>query len=270
MKGSTNIPFARQAAELMTAPQSYKPDFTRRDIGFWARVLHFEMRYWSVNQLLEGLPVRNFLELSSGYSFRGLDMLNREGIHYIDTDLPGVIETKEKMIRSLQPDAGSRESTLELLPLNALDEKQFLQIAERFPGGELVILNEGLMMYLDDEEKKKLCGIIRNVLRRRGGYWITADIYLQRKIEGLDLTFSEREKEFFAHHRIEENKFRSFGEAKTFLFDAGFVVDKEAQIDRSKLSTLPYVMKSASFFQLLKFRRRGKIQATWRLRLAPS
>ncbi len=41
------------------------------------------------------------------------------------------------------------QGKLELLPLNALDEKQFQGVIARFPGGEVVILNEGLFMYLD-------------------------------------------------------------------------------------------------------------------------
>lgn len=266
MKGLTNIPFARQAAELILAPEQYKPDLDNRDVGFWARVLHFEMRYWSIDQLLDGLPAKNILELSSGFSFRGLEQSRRNGIHYIDTDLPDLIETKKKIVQSLQSGPTPGAGTLEILPLNALDEEQFMEIVKRFPDGELVIVNEGLMMYLDDEEKKKLCRIIHKVLSIRGGYWITADVYIAKKIDGLDITVSDREREFFKHHRIEENKFSSFEEAKEFFRNANFIMDREAQVDRSKLSTLKYMFKSASMLRLLKFRRRGKIQATWRLR----
>lgn len=265
MKGLTNIPYAREAAALMTAPLPFNPDFSKMDIGFWARVVHFEMRYWSINQLLESIPINNVLELSSGYSFRGLDMTRRKAIHYIDTDLASIIEAKTSLIQSLRP-APREDSTLELLPLNALDEHQFIEVAGRFPKGELVIVNEGLMMYLDDGEKKKLCSIISRVLQQRGGYWITADVYLKKTIENLDLTFTEREKEFFEQHQIEDNKFESFEAAKQFFSSAGFILDKEAHADRSKPSTLKYMMKSASLVQLLKFRSRGKIQATWRLR----
>lgn len=72
MKGYTSIPYAREAAQLLVAPQPYTPDFTNRQPGFWARLLHFESRYWSIDQLMTGLPITNILELSSGFSFRGL------------------------------------------------------------------------------------------------------------------------------------------------------------------------------------------------------
>ena len=182
MKGLTNIPFARQAAELILAPEQYKPDLDNRDVGFWARVLHFEMRYWSIDQLLEGLPAKNILELSSGFSFRGLEQSRRNGIHYIDTDLADVINTKKEFITSLQNESGKLEGKLELFPMNALDENQFQEIVKHFPNGEIVVVNEGLLMYLDTKEKEKLCSIIHKILKERGGYWITADIYIKNKL----------------------------------------------------------------------------------------
>ncbi len=41
MKGHTDIPFARQAAGLISLPETFRPDFTRKDFSFWARVAHF-------------------------------------------------------------------------------------------------------------------------------------------------------------------------------------------------------------------------------------
>lgn len=73
MKGCTNIPFARQTAELIKLPERYNPDYDKKDTTFWARTLHFENRYWSIDNLLSDLAITNILELSSGFSFRGLD-----------------------------------------------------------------------------------------------------------------------------------------------------------------------------------------------------
>src|SRR5665213_2095041 len=94
MKGLTDIPFARQAAELMMKPAKYFPDFSNKQFGFWARVAHFENRYLSIGPLLSELPVKNILELSSGFSFRGLELVKEKNVHYIDTDLPEIIEKK--------------------------------------------------------------------------------------------------------------------------------------------------------------------------------
>jgi O-methyltransferase involved in polyketide biosynthesis len=268
MKGHTNIPFARQTAELMAYPEKYIPDFNRRDITYWARTVHFENRYWSINQLLNELPVKNILELSSGYSFRSLEIVNEGGVHYIDTDLPDMIETKKNLVTALQKENNIAADKLELLPLNALDENQFKEVVSRFPEGEIVIVNEGLLMYLNNNEKEKLCKIIYNILKERGGFWITADIYLKSQINKLELKLDKHTKDFFEQHNIEDNKFNSFDEAKLFFNKAGFTIDKEAHIKKSQLSALKYLIKSTPLKQLFKMSRAGKMQATWRLKVA--
>jgi len=267
MKGYTNIPFARRTAELMMHPEKYSPDFSKKDMTFWARVLHFENRYWSINQLLTELPIKNILELSSGYSFRGLETIKNEGIHYIDTDLSELITAKKALVEVLQQENNNTKGRLELLPLNALDEIKFKDVVNRFPEGEIAIVNEGLLMYLDANEKEKLCSIIHKILKERGGYWITADIYLKNQIEKLNLKIDKSTKDFFEQHNIEENKFNSFEEAKMFFDKAGFIIDKEANIESSKLSALKYLKECVTTEQLTKMGKAGKIQATWRLRV---
>lgn len=96
MKGMTSIPYARETANLLVYPEKYAPDTNNSDFMFWARTLHFEERYWSINDLLRDLPVKNVLELGSGFSFRGLETSKEIGVYYIDTDLPGVIAEKKK------------------------------------------------------------------------------------------------------------------------------------------------------------------------------
>lgn len=268
MKGHTDIPFARKAASLLQHPASFEPDFTNPDFRFWARVVHFEHRYKSINQLLNEVPVHNILELSSGFSFRGLAAMQQAGVHYIDTDLPGIISLKQSFVSSLQEAPPATGSQLEILPLNALDETQMRDTAEHFPAGNIAVVNEGLLMYLDDEEKQQLCSIIRSLLEKRGGYWITADVYLKRPHAHASMRLDDKLGEFFEEHRITEKMFDSFEAAAAFFNNAGFVVDKEAETDYAALSTLPYLMQSATAEQLTKLGGAGKLQATWRLRLA--
>ena len=267
MKGHTNIPFARQTAELIVHPDKFNPDFNNKNMTFWARVLHFENRYWTIDQLLADLTIKNILELSSGFSFRGLETIKKKGFYYIDTDLPDVIAIKKHIMTFLSKNSLNTEGKLEILPLNALDQRQFHEIVTHFPDGEIAIVNEGLLMYLDTIEKEKLCAIIHKILKERGGYWITADIYLKKQIDKLDLNIDSKTQRFFEQHQIENNKFDSFEDAKTFFKRMGFRIDKEADIKSSKLSSLKYFMKSTTIKQLIRIRRAGKMQATWLLSL---
>ncbi|MCW3085639.1 MAG: hypothetical protein JWP12_3005 [Bacteroidetes bacterium] len=272
LKGYTNIPFARKAADLLNEQREEKHifDFNKKDTMFWGRVVHFESRYWSIDQLLADTDITNILELSSGFSFRGLEMAKQKGIHYIDTDLPELIETKKKFVAAIQNDENIQlEGTLETLPLNALDRNQFMEIVNRFPPGKIAIVNEGLLMYLDQKEKEQVCSIIHDILKERGGYWITADIYIMGKLKSYSGKMEEKTKAFFEQHRIEENKFKSKENAKSFFEKMGLVIDREAERDHSKLSALKYLMKTITLWQMFRYRKAPGIQSTWRLKVDP-
>lgn len=266
VKGYTSIPYAREVAELLEYPNIYIPDFKKKDFTLWACAIHLESRYWSIDQLLKELPAKNILELSSGYSFRSLEYTREKGVHYIDTDLPEVIAAKKKFVSILTKDGSLTNGKLELLPLNALDDLNFREIAGHFPEGELAIVNEGLLTYLDKKEKEKLCSIIHDILMERGGYWITADIYLKNKQPGLGFQYKDEVKEFYARQNTEGNSFESFEEAEIFFKEMGFVIDKEAKIKYSRMSSFKYLIKSVTLRQIFRLRSSGKIQATWRLK----
>ena len=158
MKGHTDIPFAREAAALLENANKGQEMFTS-DFGlgspanYWITVMHFESRYWSIDQLLEDQPYTNILELSSGFSFRGLALSRRQPVFYIDTDLEGVIAGKQRFVDALTAGAGNYPGTggptrdapghYELQPLNVLDPAAFKKIIARFPPGPIAIVNEG-------------------------------------------------------------------------------------------------------------------------------
>lgn len=267
LKGLTSIPFAREAAGLMVLPDIYKPDYENTDIGFWARILHFESRYQSIDQLLNDLPAKNILELSSGFSFRGLAAAKERDVHYIDTDLDNVIKLKEDFTAALKQAEKPLKGKLEILPLNALNKDAFREITDHFGEEEIVIVNEGLLVYLDVKEKKELLKIIHNILEQHGGYWITADIYIKSEKLSAGLTMNDELSQFFEQHRIEENKFDSFEAAEAFFNDAGFVVDKEAVADYTKSTALSYLLKNSTPDQRTKMSAAGRIRSTWRLKI---
>jgi O-methyltransferase involved in polyketide biosynthesis len=266
MKGHTNIPFARQAAELIEYPDRYIPNFKKRDMTYWARTMHFEIRYWSIDQLLKDINTKNILELSSGYSLRGLDKIMQKDFHYIDTDLSEVIAAKAKLVSAIEKDLVTT-GKLELLPLNVLDKKQFNEVVKHFSSGEIVIVNEGLLMYLDRTEKENLCRIIYDILKERQGYWIVADIYIKDPLPKTDLKIDNRLKEYYKQQNIENNKFESFEEAGLFFKNMGFTVDKAARIKPWKLSSWRYLPRSLTIRQFFGLFKAGKIHATWRLRV---
>ena len=157
---------------------------------------------------------------------------------------------------------------LQLMALNALDEAQFEEVLSHFPEGPVVIVNEGLLMYLNVEEKTRLCSIIHKILKQRGGYWITADVYIKNPAGNNGLHFDDKFQQFLDKHNIEENKFDSLEVAEIFFRKNGFVIDKEAEPDYSNVSALPYIMKTVSQERLMEMSKIGKIHSSWRLKIA--
>ena len=268
LKGFSDIPFAEQAAKLMLHPKTYINNLDNMEFAFKARLMHFESRYRSIDQLFEGLPIRNILELSSGFSFRGLDLVQRKGVTYIDTDLAEVIDTKKNFVEALTPPNANPPGKLQIVPLNALDEAQFKEVVALFPAGELAILTEGLLMYLNVDEKKKLFGLVRNILSQRGGYWIVADVYVRKEIDQRNIMVNDNLQGFYEAHNIEENKFESFEEAETLFREAGLIIDKTSDLDYSNSTTYQNIQPSATAEQKEILKNAGQIRATWKLKLA--
>lgn len=267
MKSYTNIPYAKEVAALMQGPEVFGLDFDNKDFYFWIRVMHFESRYWSIDQLLQEINPENILELSSGYSFRGLDKCTKEAVHYIDTDLPEVIATKQEMMQQLRL-GRALKGKLDLLPLNALSRTAFNEIADSFTNGPITIVNEGLLMYLSMKEKQQLCNTIYNLLKKHGGYWITADVYTKLPPEIRDtIPKSSGEAAFLAQHHIEDNKFDSYEAAEAFFNEQGFEIVKEASIDLKTLSVIPHLLKVLPPEARDSKSAPPKIQATWLLRV---
>jgi hypothetical protein len=152
MKGYTDIPYAKQTAALMQGSEVFDLNFDDKDFWFWIRVMHFENRYCTIDQLLKQADNKNILELSSGYSLRGLDFcVKNKRLHYIDTDLPEIVALKQSMIADLQLDKDV-EGTFELLPLNVMDESAFDNVVNTFDKQPWSIVNEGLLA--DDPDQK--------------------------------------------------------------------------------------------------------------------
>jgi len=140
----------------------------------------------------------------------------------VDTDLPALSALKAELVARLHP--GPLLGTLRVQALDALDGEAFQRTAASFPDGALAIANEGLLVYLDRREKQRLAANVRAALQARGGFWLTADVYLKNRGGSAPIVGYGRSREFVDAHRIEHNKFADWAEAERFFRDAGFEV----------------------------------------------
>jgi hypothetical protein len=208
-KALTTIPFAKEAAALIWGVKNIQyPQEKLSSIGFLMRLLHFEKRYSSIDKALIEIGIKNIIELSSGFSFRGLSMCKDPRVFYIDTDLPEIIESKKGILLELTKNfCDYPTDNLFLQVLNVLDKNDFAETINRFPTGPVAIVNEGLLAYLNEDQKRRVCSIIYDLLREKGGYWITADVYIKKETQEpiTNGFYDEKGRRFIAVHQVEEN-----------------------------------------------------------------
>jgi hypothetical protein len=266
-KSLTDIPFVADAVKLIYGNDALE-HLSNRDFDevFLKRLVHFESRYLSLDSLLFASGSLNILEISSGYSFRGLDLVLRHPtIYYLDTDLQGVIDIKKDLIERLIVDEKlNLKGKLKTEALNALNEDAFLNAINQMPLGPISIINEGLLVYLNTDEKISLCKTIHKSLNQRGGYWITADVYVKRP--ALKNDTNDHFSQFLEAHHVEDNKFESFEQAEHFFLEQGFKLITKATSVWHQLSSLKYID-----IELLKRMKEqankiGRIRETWVLK----
>jgi O-methyltransferase involved in polyketide biosynthesis len=195
-------------------------------------------------------------------------MCKDPGVFYIDTDLPDIIKRKKKIVQELAKRfCNYPADNLFLLALNVLDNNAFIEIINLFPTGPFAIANEGLLVYLDKKQKRRLCAIIHSLLSEKGGYWITADIYIKKGTEDAITNdfYDEKGKKFILKHQLEENKFESFKTAEIFFKECGFDIYKKIEISSNQLSLIKFLTKIPKH-ELEDMKGRKKLRETWILK----
>jgi O-methyltransferase involved in polyketide biosynthesis len=221
-KAHSGLPFAREVAELVFGHDEVAAAATPTSPAAAIRRRHFELRARSVDEALDLVAATRIVEFAAGLSFRGLARAVRDDVHYLDTDLPDLVELKRSILGQLSP--ATRAGTYRIEPLDVMDDSALASAFDSLPDGPLSIAHEGLLMYLDAVEKARLAASIHTALRSRGGRWITADVYLRRE---PTIPRDEQVEKFLTEHRVEEQKFDSWDEAETFFAKAGFTVDRK-------------------------------------------
>jgi chemotaxis methyl-accepting protein methylase len=64
--------------------------------------------------------------------------------------------------------------------LNALNAGEVAKMVDSFATGSLLIINEALLIYLNENKKIQLCKSLHSTLQQSRGYLITTDAYMKR------------------------------------------------------------------------------------------
>lgn len=265
VKAITDIAYARDAADILGVGNTARAVLeTEHAEAFLKSSLGFEVRYLSIDHLLRLYRPRNILEVSSGFSLRGLDFSSDSQLLYIDTDLPEIVEAKRALASQLLlADEKKPPENLLFRPLNALDRAEFLAVTELLGPGPIAAVNEGLLIYLSDDEKRKFFGNVHTALSLRGGFWVTGDVYIRPAV----VPDSGPAADLLRRHHMIENMFPSYSSAEKLFTECGFEIERHAFDEVLKQSTALGLLKARRHISDMEISMMLSPRETWVLRV---
>jgi len=223
----SDIPYSKEIAELTNALTranqiwNYQQEEQVGTIGLAALI---EGRYKTIEQVRARFLGTQILELASGLLPRGMIATQDPAITFIESDLPGMIQQKQPLIKQL---IGDRPN-LHLLEINATNSLDFLVLKHYFqPDQPVTILCEGLLPYLTFTEKQQVFSNVREILQTYGGVWITSDMPTKAGRERVEDIFPKyrlvRQRiSSLTERPFSDNEFEHVEEAKEFAQQQGF------------------------------------------------
>jgi O-methyltransferase involved in polyketide biosynthesis len=227
----TSIPFAREVAEAAGVRWRMPRLRALAQSAIWGPVLagpYLQYRHDAIARAMAVFPRNAVLELAAGFGPRGLaESAHREA--YIESDLPNVIDDKLRIVKALS--SGAHQPNHYFIALNACSTADMEEAAKFVRGlrlGQpLVIVNEGILMYLDSAEQRLFRDNIKALLSLCSpqGVWITPDFSERDREGGLMQSWMTRRLTQTVQRPV--NRFRSDEDVSEFLAAAGLLGEKQ-------------------------------------------
>jgi O-methyltransferase involved in polyketide biosynthesis len=237
----SDIPFAAEVARRIGADEAFEQilrehGLERDKLTFYAPM--FEARYKSITRLILESGAPQVLELASGYSLRGLDLTQSGTIRYVEADLPEVVAAKLSLLEELRQQHAIPPSLRHVVTAaDALDLEQVRAAAAVLDRSRpVVVLCEGLIMYLSKKETEQLATNIRRLLGElAGGFWITPDFSFRAEAKDLPPERVRLREAItgVTQRQLDASAFEDGHDLDAFLGRAGFNVQVRSQVDET-------------------------------------
>lgn len=192
----------------------------------------FEARHKLLDQLLRQTGIKQVVEVAAGLSTRGLEITDDNSYEYVELDLPSMIAAKKRIVASLQKERIiPKRQNLHFEAGSAVELGDVLRATRRFDQDKpIVIVNEGLLRYLNFGDKGKYADNVRKLLKKFGGVWITSDISLPKVVYKEKDIMPERRKKIseITGVNVDDNLFKGEKDAKQFFERLGFDVESHS------------------------------------------
>ncbi|HUI10835.1 MAG TPA: hypothetical protein VL221_10940 [Bacteroidota bacterium] len=232
----TDIPFSEEIARAVDAEQTARQILGDRivQMGTLSPSI-FEVRYKSINRGLAHRGMKNVLEVACGLSPHGLEIAAAGGT-YVGTDLPEMLAETVPIMSSIAEREKIPATRLHFKPANVLANDDLEAAASLFRGERFAVCNEGLLMYLNREERTRMAENVRALLLTNGGCWITTDIVFRVVREAIMAKFGAEARKVVqpamkniaaqTGRDVTSNDFESREDARAFYENLGFEIEE--------------------------------------------
>ena len=229
------IPFSTEIFELLEARRIAAgiPDFAG-EMKRAPLAPQLEARYKLVDRLVNSTGIDQILEVASGSAPRGINFaIANPATSYVETDLPSMAAEKRDILANLSIEL---PKNLKIEPADALSiedlERAVAGFSEQKP---IVIVNEGLMRYLNFTQKTIYARNVKQLLERFGGAWITPDISLRSAMEREDEVADGHIQKLATMTGVDlsQNVFENEDQAQDFFEGLGFTVETHSFLEVS-------------------------------------
>ncbi len=240
----SDIPYSKEMfIELETIRQAGSKAGLLEEMKDTKMAPHFEARHKLINKLIKQTGIKQVVEIAAGLSTRGMEMSADGTIEYVEVDLPLMMADKRKIIKALENKGALRSPEhLHIEDGSALELTDLQRAARHFKTSEpIAVVNEGLLRYLSFEEKEQYVKNVRELLRKYGGVWITADISMPRVVYQEDEVMELRRKRItqITGVDVKNNLFKDEDDAKKFFEGLGFDVESHSFLEVTNELTSP-------------------------------
>ncbi len=191
----------------------------------------FEACYKLIDRLIAENKTNQILELAAGIAGRGLAMTQENpSLRYVEVDLPAMAANKRMLLQNLVSRGGAKwRDNLHVEDGNALDRDSLFAATRYFKNEPITVIHEGLLRYMNFDEKRTVADNVHALLEKFGGAWVTSDITLKRVLHSEQKEEREDNRKrilLMSGIDVSANSFENENEAKKFFEERGFSVER--------------------------------------------
>jgi O-methyltransferase involved in polyketide biosynthesis len=162
-------------------------------------------RHAMIDHLVRASPIRRVVELAAGLSRRGAAISEDPAVHYVEVDLPAVVEHKRQLLERTAEGRSVLARPGFALVAGDVETIELDKLAD----GPVFVIAEGLAMYLDAAARRRLFAKLRRLADHAGELELV-----------FDLTPTSEEPPPGVTGRVLEAAMKKFTGGRTFERDA--------------------------------------------------